>query len=88
MRLQPNRHVGISSDVLAQSYADCFSAQPGQQFTQPGPFGPGFSSTKVFIRPEGPLVPFDTVKERECSALQASGFVFNIVFQGRRALAR
>ena len=41
-----------------------FSAQPGQQFTQPGPFGPGIDPTTISVRPEGPLVPFDEFNGR------------------------
>ncbi len=36
----------------------------GQSFTQPGPFGPGINPTKVFMRPEGPFVPFDESKDQ------------------------
>lgn len=43
----------------------------GPQFTQPGPFGPGIDPTKIFMRPEGPVVTFDELKDqREYSALQ------------------
>ncbi len=58
----------------------------GQPFTQPGPFGPGIDPTKVSMRPEGPLVPFDEIKDR---MLGPSGlrYCHYAVSQGRRALA-
>ena len=33
------------------------TAQVGQQFTQPGPFGPGKRRKKQDLRPEGPNIP-------------------------------
>ena len=47
-----------------------FFGPRGQQFTQPGPFGPGIDPTKIAARPEGPLrsMSFKT----EFSAIQAS----------------
>ncbi len=36
----------------------------GQDFTQPGPFGPGIDPTIIFIRPEGPAVTFDESEDQ------------------------